>query len=278
VVWEDYREDWRGELQGDLYLKDLLTGEERQLTLTYEYETHPHFGENDLVVYQREKRNGRGELTRSDIYVYDFSRGRDGRAIAVATGGININPRISGQEIVWEKIENKRHNHRSIRYKNLNGGGIVTIPGTEDSLNEFPDVMNGKIVWQGLRNGQYDIFLHDIHANVTENVTNDIHWQIRPKFGFAGNILFMDNFVNELPNEEIWSIFQYDPSARELSAFAMSELEFVEIDPMTGAMTPQAAKTVDLLRGVPVTSQGRTVAWIRSDITGGDPEIIVADF
>jgi PGF-pre-PGF domain-containing protein len=95
IAWEDYR--WGTAWQSAIYLRDLNTGDERQLTTKSLEQVSPTLT-GEIIAWE-DKRDGL-----VSIYMYDLDDLDDGEEMSVPTpGGEQLYPAASGNMIVWQK-------------------------------------------------------------------------------------------------------------------------------------------------------------------------------
>ncbi|MCK9306262.1 MAG: Ig-like domain-containing protein, partial [Methanoculleus sp.] len=95
IAWEDYR--WGTAWQSAIYLRDLNTGDERQLTTKSLDQVSPTLT-GEIIAWE-DKRDGP-----VSIYMYDLDDLDDGEEMSVPTpGGEQLYPAASGSMIVWQK-------------------------------------------------------------------------------------------------------------------------------------------------------------------------------
>lgn len=63
---------------------------------------------------------------------------------------------------------------------------------TDGSDQECPAIYGDKIVWQDIRNGNWDIYMYDLSTSTKTQITTDGSWQISPAI-YGNNIVWIDD-------------------------------------------------------------------------------------
>ena len=147
----------------DVYLYDLSTDTETQITDTLTFKGSPIISNNKIVWAEERNYNW-------DIYLYNLSTNTE-RQITTDPG-IQICASISGDKIVWEDYRNDDGSwaNPDIYLYDLSTNTERQIT-TDPSEQRRPRVFGDKIVWDDLRNGFYAIYLYDLSTNTERQVT-----------------------------------------------------------------------------------------------------------
>ncbi|MEK6871867.1 MAG: hypothetical protein AABX16_03100, partial [Nanoarchaeota archaeon] len=152
IVWQDGRNG-----NYDIYLYDLSTNTERQITSDPSYQFYPAIYE-DKIVWEddRNNKNEKDNIYDLDIYLYDLSTNTERR---ITTNAYNQqNPAIYGDKIVWSDY---RNGNDDIYLYDLSTNTEKRI--TTNAYNQQnPDIYGDKIVWDDNRNIIEDIYLYDL--------------------------------------------------------------------------------------------------------------------
>ncbi|MCF7708995.1 MAG: hypothetical protein K9N52_08865 [Verrucomicrobia bacterium] len=136
VVWQDHRDQGHGEI----YFKDLETGESRRLTTNTFGQYHPAVFDN-WVVWQD---NRHGQV---DLYGYDLSRNREVRL--TDTPENETRPSMDGPWVVCEE-DSAGVAESNLRLMHL--PSLRMMPLTRSaSLKALPSLTAGWVVWQDTR-------------------------------------------------------------------------------------------------------------------------------
>jgi beta propeller repeat protein len=157
ILWEDYRNG-----NGDIYLYNISTGVEQQITNNSANQVNPSIS-GDLVVWQ-DDRNGN-----VDIYLYNLTSERESQITNDTSG--QYAPVIDGEQIAWKDT---RNGYSEIYLFNISSG--IETPVTSESWNnDNPALQGGHLVWTDLRNesDNVDIYMLDIDSGVYTKITNN---------------------------------------------------------------------------------------------------------
>ena len=186
IVWEDSRNG-----NSDIYMYDLTTGQERQITTDTDYQENPAIYA-DKVVWE-DKRNGN-----SDIYLYDLTTGQE-TPITTNTAD-QSDPAIYIDKIVWE---DKRNGNSDIYMYDLTTGQETQI--TTNTVSQYdPAIYSDKIVWEDKRNGNSDIYMYDLTTGQETPITTNTASQYGPAI-YADKIVWAD-----YRNDGYADIYMYD--------------------------------------------------------------------
>ena len=187
VVWADSRNG-----NSDIYLYNLVTGSETQITTDPNDQINPKIYQ-DRIVWE-DYRNS----PNSRIYLYPLASGSE---VQVSGGASRQrNPAIYGIHIVWQDdrdpagpVPNPDHNWSIF----ING----TTPGSEYNLTplapgfnqESPAIYGDLVVWMDRRNGgpAYNIYLYNLTSRQETRVTTDPNSQIFPAI-YGNRIVWRD--------------------------------------------------------------------------------------
>lgn len=154
VVWTDRR---GGRSNTDIYLWDLSTNQERQVTTNTAFQSFPDIYE-DTVVYA-DWRNGGWRNT--DIYMYDLTTSQE-RPLTLNPTNQTL-PTIWRDKVVWQ--DKRRGNWDIYLYDLSTRRGRLLTTNRAAQLN--PAIWEDKVVWADGRNGAYDIYCYDLSRNRT---------------------------------------------------------------------------------------------------------------
>lgn len=225
IVWQDNRNgNW------DIYLFDLNTKIERQITNDPASQTEPSISGN--IIVWTDERNGNKDvymmdlatnvtrpiasntfneyspavsarrvvwvgdlsLERWQVYSYDFVSGQTRRITLLNVVSEKTGPRTWGDYIAWRQVEG---NLASIYFYSFLTDRVGWLTGGPLSMGN-PDVSDNKVVWSA----SGVIFARDLILNLTQRIGN-LHVSFNPKI-FGKNVVWNTN--SELDN----SIYQYD--------------------------------------------------------------------
>jgi beta propeller repeat protein len=153
IVWSEYRNYQRH----DIFMYDVSTGEETQITNDSELQTMPSIW-GDRVIWL-DYRNSEGEDSgECDVYMYDIGTGEETRL--TENGYYYETPRICGDTVVWN------------RFKGMSGGLYAhDIPSGRETLlrdyaNEGEIISDFDIDGRDIAYSQYQIVEGDTDSNI----------------------------------------------------------------------------------------------------------------
>jgi len=200
IVWKDYRLNplGGGTHEAVIYLYDLATGTERQITGPYELNIGGDLHiSGDKVVW------GDGSM---GIRLYDLATDTERQ---IARG---FTPAISGDRMVWVDFRNMDWPCNpaldpSCQFV-LNSDIYLydTATDTErqitsDSrLQQYPAISGDKIVWEDDRNGNWDIYLYDLATDTERQITSDPYDQRDP--AVSGDKIVWEDSRNRVPSSD----------------------------------------------------------------------------
>jgi beta propeller repeat protein len=197
VVWIDYRED----VNGDIWICDLLTGDVFPITEDSYLQRYPAISD-DRVIWI-DFRNGK-----PDIYLYDLSTGGEPQQIT-GVDAVPFSTAISGNTIVWEDLRVTGYEDIYL-FNLLTGEEVLLTPGTESSKQRNPAVSGDYVVWEDYSGVTADIYFKDIGstrkpASITQG-TDDSD-QLSPAIS-GDRIVWQDR----RSLENTWDIYLYEIS------------------------------------------------------------------
>ncbi len=162
IVWHDRR---NGNM--DIYLIDLSTGIERQITGSPVDQVSPSTW-GDYVVWAEMN----DPEMKNDIFLYNLTSGNQTQI----TNDLAIQeaPEIEGNNIVWTELNNG--NCDIVRY-NITSGSTSRI--TDDPAEQVQPRLSGDLVaWEDNRSGNLDVYVYNLSSGVEKQITNDTFDQI----------------------------------------------------------------------------------------------------
>ena len=222
IVWKDIRnqqgsvEDYPKDYNSDIFLFDLKSGEEQQITKNQQYQTKPDiYGDNIVWL---DYRNGRFE-----VFMYYILLGKEQKVSN--NEGNCTDVKIYGDTILWkvsfdaadlnDSDEIYLYNITTRRIANLNLTQTIELNGL--------DINEKYIAWysspsQGI---DADIFLYNLSTRITAQITKNGSFQYRPII--AGDLIFWTdlrndpdgwacecNVLTENATIDNWDIYYYD--------------------------------------------------------------------
>jgi beta propeller repeat protein len=201
IVWQDDRNgNW------DIYLYDLDTNEERQITHDKANHFLPDISGNKIV-WQDHRNNP----AFADIYLYDLTTNTERRITSqphfMANGWIinkTAGPAISGNKIVWAaaynfKIDYTGSDELAIHLYDLTTNTERQVNSEPESPYQtdawMPDIFGNLVVGLDTRDLKFDIYLYDLTTN-TERQVNKSLWAMYP--AISGNKIVWHDFPPEL--------------------------------------------------------------------------------
>jgi beta propeller repeat protein len=144
VVWQDFRNPGYGEI----YLKDLKTGEVRRVTDDPYSQYHPVICENWIVWSDTRD-------TQSELYGYNLLR--DAEVRLTDTPENETRPYLNGKWLVYEEDSAGvlKNNLRVLHLSNFAAMNLTNF----DSEKERPALASGKVIWQDKRSGRSKVMI-----------------------------------------------------------------------------------------------------------------------
>lgn len=177
IVWQDGRNGGSykdGDLIGnwDIYMFDLFTSTETQITINSSKQLNPAIYGNKIV--WEDYRSGN-----KDIYIYDLSTHKETQITADQSD--EYYPTIYGDTIVWTAWINDQNGYPSIDIYmyNLSTSEKTQIT-TNKSFQMCPSIYSNKIVWEDSRNGNWDIYMYDLSTSTETQITTNKSKQSNP--------------------------------------------------------------------------------------------------
>jgi beta propeller repeat protein len=231
VVWSaaDISEEQQDELDWNVLLLDLDTGEVQQITDDQHAQTEPRICGNTIVWL--DNRHGTGERypypQPLDVYAYDLSTGEEKRITAATTAEGYGHPAASGSIVVWTDSRHVdpeviRHASNEPDYNNeiymydLTTGEerrVTDYPGND----RCPAIDGNRIVW--LRQSDYrkaDVFVYDIKTCQETQVSHSSYAAFHPAI-YGDHIVWTDARVSKgnTTNDVVEIVADPDTGAEE---------------------------------------------------------------
>lgn len=165
VVWQDYRNT----NQWDIYIRDLTTGPDKNLTVgNLADQINPNTNGSHIVWQD-------GSAGNWDIILYDLDTST---AIPIASSLVadETNPVVNGNWVAYQKGV---AGARDIFLYNISTA--VTTQITTDPRDQINPALSGnRLVWEDYRNGLADIYAYDLTTSAITQITSNIDNQTRP--------------------------------------------------------------------------------------------------
>ena len=164
VVWTDARNTAAS--GSDIYLYDLLTGQERVICAASGNQQFPSISGNRIVWW--DARNAAS--TGSDIYMYDLTTNTES-PVCTAAGDQSM-PVVSGNRVVWRDTRNQATTQTDIYMYDFSTGTespVCTAPGEQRD----PVIYGAVVLWEDMRNeavSAQDIFMKVLPAGVEKAI------------------------------------------------------------------------------------------------------------
>lgn len=208
VVWEDWRNDPDGDIgaeyqNADIYLYNITTKEEQQITSDSSDQFHPDIYGNYIVWEDHRDTNPAGP-NNQNIYLYNLETQEE--QIIIDAWRSQIKPKIFGNYIVWEDW--RYFGISNIFYYDITKEEENYI--TLDSYFQYnPKIHQNKIVWEDGRTGSFDIYFYDIDTNEKKQITTNTEQQNNPDI-YKDLIVWVD-YRNTIDQDySNTDIFSYD--------------------------------------------------------------------
>jgi beta propeller repeat protein len=203
IVWADSRNG-----NYDIYMYDLSTGVETQITTahTMEYEPFPAIY-GDKIVWTDDRNwipapDG-GYYWNSDIYMYNISTGVETQLTTFQN--LNYNVAIYGDRIVYEQWD---YGVSNIYTMDISTGAVKQLTFSEfPNDNESPDIYGDKIVWTDYN---YNIIMYDLSTSAETQITTNPSDKISLYPDIYGDKIVWQEYNVNYSNS--YDIYMYDLS------------------------------------------------------------------
>jgi len=184
VVWTDYRNDNGSYTNSDIYMCDLATKKETQITTDgSNYHFSPAIYGNRIV--WEDYRNGNG-----DIYMYNLSTSKETQ---ITTNGLGSwSPDIYGDKIVWTGYRDRNYSSFEIYMYNISTSKETQITTDGSNYHVSPAIYGNRIVWEDYRNEYADIYMYDFFTKKETRITTNESDQWSPEI-YGNRIVWMDD-------------------------------------------------------------------------------------
>lgn len=170
VAWQDFRntnQDGTSN-QWDIYVRDLVTAVEQNLTTGNQADQTNPFVNGSYVIWQ-DRSSGNW-----DIVLYDLTTSTS--TIIASTLADETNPVVNG---TWVAYQKGPVGARNIFLYNIATKATTQVTTTlRDHM--YPVLSNTHLVWEDYRNGLGDIYAYDLATGVETQITTNISNQTRP--------------------------------------------------------------------------------------------------
>ncbi len=162
-----FLDDRNGLKHYDIYIYDLFTSKETQITANLYYNPNTKLAiYGDRIVwadYRNEK---------SDIYMYNISTNKETQITSRGKAG---DPAIYGDRIIYTDVQDIRSRNADIYMYDLSTSKESQIT-TNKSWQGYPAIYGDKIVWQDYRNGndtssKTDIYMYNLSTSTETQIT-----------------------------------------------------------------------------------------------------------
>ena len=147
----------------DIFLYDVATGNTTVVASGPAVQQTPSISGN-WVVYSAYEKKG-WEQSDSDVYLYRVNSGKTTR---ITLPGDQVNPRVSGNLVVWQDEPTGRRSVNLV-LQDLTSGTRIQIPTPSDGYR--PDISGRRVIWID-RLDSPAIFLYDVLDGTVDRLTN----------------------------------------------------------------------------------------------------------
>ena len=148
----------RSRLAVDIFVMNLVTGEQRRIT-DIPARRHSLSIDGNLLVWQDNRNEIKEHRSHYDIYAYDIEA--DEEIVVEISPGAQRYPAVSGDRVVW--IDEGGESSRLMLYDFSGDETKVIDDSTEPELP--PDIYGNYIVWRGHdESGDHGVYLYDLES------------------------------------------------------------------------------------------------------------------
>jgi beta propeller repeat protein len=159
IVWMDWRNKGPSDANSDIYMYDIATGEETQLTTNVAWQGVPDIW-GDRVVWS-DTRDGM-----QAIYLLDLSTGQERRVFAAPR--VQSSPAIEGDRIVWQANDGIDYDIYMYDLGTSSFTQLTDEPGQQ--MN--PRISGHWVVWADSSAADWDVVAYDLDSGQTARLTD----------------------------------------------------------------------------------------------------------
>ncbi len=171
----------------DVFGKDLATGNIYNVSNTATQNDQNIGADAGVVAWNT--------VSTQEVFVFD-GRGYDGTGTAPTpllmagkVGGLNVRPKVSGSNVVWESFLTSRN--RDIYAFNIDTATTTALTSDNDTNTEqFSDLSGNSVVWEVTIGASQDLVVYDLATGTTTPVSTDGIADFKPVVS-GGNLAYI---------------------------------------------------------------------------------------
>lgn len=186
IVWADSRNGNK-----DIYLYDLSSGKELQITSTEREETSPTIYGNNIVYVgclRDEDKGGKKVCQKWALFLYNINMDKSEVIFTFDTFGSGSNPILYEDSLVFSECMT---NSGKLFLFNIKTKEKKEIINNNYTYYFNFDMDGNKVVWDDEKGNYYGIYVYDVESSETKRITSNERFQAYPKI-YGNKVVWLD--------------------------------------------------------------------------------------